>query len=147
MINLFSDEKEEYYIPLPEACPLDGAYRVKENLTVYRIVENAVPSDSDFQPLGVNPKKQYFKRRPETYCKSLALSVIQDLAEAEVALSGMSERYAATRFLAKGVITTTCGKIKNTPGPIGESHVSWWPFIGVVPCSSFNVVGGVSSGL
>ncbi len=140
------EETEKYYVELPKFCPLEGAHCVNENLTVYRFVAHDIPSENDFRPVGLNPQKSYFKKKPETYCKSLALSVLTDLKEAETALSGMSERFAASRFVAEGVITPTCGRIKSTPGPIGESHISWWPYLGVVPSLSFKVTGGVSRG-
>ncbi|OMD26983.1 hypothetical protein BJP48_21475 [Paenibacillus odorifer] len=147
MIVLANGNAERYYIDLPEACPLDGARKVNNSIDVYRIVENKQPNESDFLPLGLKKSKGYFKKKSQLlYCKSLALSVLGDFKDAEEAKASMSMRYSSQRFIAKGTITPSCGKISNTPGPIGNSHISWWPFIGVNPCLSFNVVGGETHG-
>ncbi|KHL95880.1 hypothetical protein QW71_09740 [Paenibacillus sp. IHB B 3415] len=147
MIVLTNGNVERYYIDLPEACPLDGAHKVDNDINVYRIVENFKPNEDDFQPLGLKRSKGYFKKKSQLlYCKSLALSVLGDFTDAENAKASMSIRYSSQRFIAKGTITPSCGRISNTPGPIGNSHISWWPFFGVNPCLSFEVVGGETDG-
>jgi hypothetical protein len=130
---------EAYSIDLPQACPIDGAKNV-ENLEVFRVVKNSVPTDIDFVPIGVKKRKYFTGLGEELLCQSLGLSIFSDLQDAEIAKLFLSEKYSDIHFIAKGVLTSTCGKVKETPSRTGESHKSWWTYLGVTPHTFFNVI-------
>lgn len=115
----------------PKNCPVGGE---KQNIEVYRLVDNNPPTEADFiSAFELQPTRKF-----GDICKACGLSVYRDLEEAKV----MNEQLAQSTYfrrkglpkkkIAVGRTDPNCGLIKATPSASEpeSSHMTYWVYQG-----------------
>jgi hypothetical protein len=101
---------------------------------VYRLVKNDPPKEDDFLThKELFPEKDFGDQE----CQACGVSVSRDADDIPVLkrrVPGLRER-----MLARGILDSSLGKIKSTPGPV-RSHHTWWVPVGVQRHACFSVV-------
>lgn len=120
----------EYY---PENCPPAGAE--PDQLTVYRLVDNDPPTESDFIPQMVSQPHRTF---PDP-CQASGLSFYTEYEDAKK----LFERYPKgfrDKKIARGLTPADCGVLKNTPSKTAPTHITYWMMSGHMIHHKFEVV-------
>ena len=120
----------EYREPLPPECPPDTAQQVDAPTIRYRLLENAEPTEADFDSYvkrkgGSNPT---INRAP---CHQNGLSVLTTLKAAEDKIKAPYNKKA--RWTQIGELTIQPGAGTLEP-PEANGHQTWWP------AKTFNVL-------
>ena len=118
---------------LPLNCPPpDANHSVTD---VYCLVDSDPPTSKDF--LSQIEKRPTFKT--ELVCQACGLSVFTDIAGTQ--LARLVSRSLRNKKLAKGNLSKSSGKIKNTPSQnTGDTHHTWWVNRDIDPSSLFKVL-------
>ncbi|TKD67694.1 hypothetical protein [Pseudalkalibacillus hwajinpoensis] len=130
------NESKRFPDYFPKSCPpLDKA--INKELKVYRIVQSNTVKEKDFIAPGIRRKKY-----TTATCDELALSVLsctKDITVAHKYFSGINMK--KMNKVAVGYISPETGVFVYDPSKaVGNSHVNWWTFIGIMPHIYFNEI-------
>lgn len=124
---------------LPENCPPASATPPNDE-TFYRFVLQEQVEARTFLSLDEEGKKC---GNLHSLCEWGAVSLCRDEADLRI-IRNQSKKFRTAK-IAKGQLNTKDGVVRDSPTAAIRSHVSYWPYEGATPWTSFTIVAAMDA--
>lgn len=113
----------EYREPLPNDCPPPTAQPVTEPTIRYRLLEEILPRDEDFDSY-VKKKGGPMLQSKRSPCVQAGVSLTTTLEAAQGTITGSGNRRGRWKKIGELTIQPGAGKLGE---PESNGHQTWWP--------------------